>query len=457
MHVGALTIFEGPPPSYREYLDQVESRLGRVPRYRQKLAVPRLEMGHPFWIDDPTFSLEYHVRHTALRRPGAVNELRELVSRVFSQRLDRRKPLWENWLIQGLEGDRWAIITKAHHALVDGVGGVDLLGVLFDASPIPPEPPDDDAWRPESEPSDLELVAEGVVDAARTPLQLASRALGAARRPLATASAVREATQGLGEIAWARMNPAPETPLNVPIGPHRRAWWVASQLRDFKAIKDELGGTVNDVVLTVVSGALARWLRARGIKTEGLELRALVPVSIRTDTSSDLGNKIAALRGPLPVYVDDPVERLRVVRREMGDLKESKQALAAEVIVGLTDFGPPTLLAQASRINFSTKLFNLIVTNVPGPQFPLYLLGRELEELIPVAFLPDHHALAVAIMSYKGRVTFGLLADYEAMPDLEDMAGYLNEALAELLEAATGAAPSDPGGFTTGEPATSSG
>jgi WS/DGAT/MGAT family acyltransferase len=207
---------------------------------------------------------------------------------------------------------------------------------------------------------------------------------------------------------------------------------------------------VNDVVLTVVSGALARWLRARGVKTEGLELRALVPVSIRaSDQSGNMGNKIAAMRGPLPVYVDDPVERLRVVHRLMGDLKESKQALGAEVISGLTDFAPPTLLAQASRINFSTKLFNLLVTNVPGPQMPLYLLGRELEELIPIAFLPEDHALAMAIMSYNGRVDFGLLADYDAVPDVEDIALYLEESLAELLEATTGDDPSGPGGFTS--------
>lgn len=452
MHVGALTIFEGPPPSYREYLEQVESRLAQVPRYRQKLAFPPLEAGHPFWIDDADFSLEYHVRHTALPAPGTVEQLRELVGRIFSQRLDRTKPMWENWLVQGLEGNRWALIPKAHHAMVDGVGGVDLMAVLFDASPVPPAPPPEAErrWRPRAEPSSSELVARGVTSAARAPVALAGRALGAARHPRRTAATVAEAVEGVGEIAWARMNPAPEIPLNVPIGPHRRTFWVASDLADFKRIKDAAGATVNDVVLTVVSGALARWLRARGVKTEGLELRALVPVSIRaSDQSGNMGNKIAAMRGPLPVYVDDPVERLRVVHRLMGDLKESKQALGAEVISGLTDFAPPTLLAQASRINFSTKLFNLLVTNVPGPQMPLYLLGRELEELIPIAFLPEDHALAMAIMSYNGRVDFGLLADYDAVPDVEDIALYLEESLAELLEATTGEDPSGPGGFTS--------
>ena len=188
--------------------------------------------------------------------------------------------------------------------------------------------------------------------------------------------AAREAAEGIGEIVWAGLNPAPETPLNVPIGPHRRVWWVRSSLADFKAIKNALGGTVNDVVLAVVSGALGRWLRTRGVRTEGLELRALVPVSIRSPgTESDLGNQIAAMRGPLPVYATDPIDRLEIVKEAMGHLKQSKQALGAEVISGLNDFAPPTLLAQASRLNFSTRLFNLIVTNVPGPQFPLYLLG----------------------------------------------------------------------------------
>ena len=224
-------------------------------------------------------------------------------------------------------------------------------------------------------------------------------------------------------------------------------WWVRSSLADFKAIKNELGGTVNDVVLTVVSGALGRWLRTRGVRTEGLELRALVPVSIRAaGTERELGNQIAAMRGPLPVYATDPIDRLEIVKEEMGNLKQSKQALGAEVISGLNDFAPPTLLAQASRLNFSTRLFNLIVTNVPGPQFPLYLLGRELQELAPVAFLPEDHALAVAVMSYNGCVDFGLLGDYDAMPDIDVFADYIEDALAELMQAAGVGKPTTPAG-----------
>ena len=265
---------------------------------------------------------------------------------------------------------------------------------------------------------------------------MAGRALGALGRPGRSVEQLREAAEGVGEIVWAGLNPAPDVPLNVPIGPHRRVWWVESRLADFKAIKDALGGTVNDVVLAIVAGALGRWLRGRGVRTEGLELRALVPVSIRSDDErGSLGNRIAAMRGPLPVYADDPIERLRLVRAGMSDLKESKQALGAEVIAGLTGFAPPTLLAQASRLNFSTRLFNLIVTNVPGPQFPLYILGREMESIVPIAFLPENHAMAVAIMSYNGKVHFGLLGDYDAMGDLEVFGGHLEDCLAELLKA----------------------
>ena len=446
MHVGALMIFEGPPPSREDFLAQIESRLHLVPRYRQKLAFPPLQLGKPMWIDDPRFNLEYHVRHTALPGPGSADQLRKLAGRIFSQRLDRSKPLWEVWFVQGLEDNGFALINKTHHALVDGVAGVDLATVLFDLSPVPSEvPPPEREWTPAPEPSAAELAAEGVKGVMRTPATLAARALDAVQHPRRAAAGAREAAEGVGEVVWAGLNPAPDIPLNTQIGSHRRIVWVRSSLSDFKTVKNALGGTVNDVLLAVVAGALGRWLRARGVRTEGLELRALVPVSIRSEGEEGaLGNRIAAMRGPLPVYVRDPAERLQIVREAMEGLKQSKQALGAEVIAGLQDFAPPTLLAQASRLNFSTRLFNLIVTNVPGPQFPLYLLGRELRELVPVAFLPENHALAIAIMSYNGGLDFGLLGDYDAMPDLDVFATYLEDALAELVQAAAAAAPASP-------------
>jgi diacylglycerol O-acyltransferase / wax synthase len=438
MHIGGILIFEGPPPRYVDLVEHVRARLDQVPRFRQKLVVPPLEAGRPLWADDVNFNLTYHIRHTALPEPGGEEELKRLAGRVFSQQLDRSKPLWELWLAQGLERDRFAILTKTHHAMVDGVSGVDIGTVLFELEPQPQPAEVIDDWVPQREPSTTELVGRGVSEALAAPIKLAERAVDAVRHPETTARKAVEALEGLSEIVTAFADPAPDVPLNQPIGPHRRYVWASSDLSTFKRIKDSLGGTVNDVVLAVVTGAVRNWLHERGVRTEGLELRSLVPVSIRNeDERGDLGNRIALMRGPLPVYIEDPVRRLHTISDAMADLKRSKQALGAEVISRFNDFAPPTLLAQASRINFSTRLFNLIVTNVPGPQIPLYVLGRELQEVFPVAFLPENHALAVAIMSYNGKVGFGLLADYDSMEDVEALAEGITESLAELEAAAT--------------------
>jgi diacylglycerol O-acyltransferase / wax synthase len=438
MHIGGVLVFEGPPPKFDDYLNHVRGRLHLVPRYRQKLATPPLETGRPLWVDDPSFNIEYHVRHAALPSPGTEEQLFLLVGRIASQPLDRSKPLWENWLVEGLKDDRFALIFKTHHALVDGVSGVDLATVLFDLAPDPPPMPTDlEPWQPHVEPSQAELVLAGVRGAVRTSAELASRAVTAVTRPADTLGALRDAAEGLGEIVWAGLNPAPETPLNVEIGPHRRFAVVRHELADYKEVKDSLGGTVNDVVLTVVSGALAGWLRSRGVRTEGLEMRALVPVSVRSKADEGtLGNKLTVMRGPLPVYIRDPVARLRFVRKAMDGLKDSKQAVGAATLAAVNSLAPPTILAQASRLNFSTRLFNLIVTNIPGPQVPLYVLGRKLIDLFPVAFLPEHHALAVAIMSYSGNMDYGLLGDYDALPDIDVIADGIDASLAELLVAA---------------------
>jgi diacylglycerol O-acyltransferase / wax synthase len=440
MHIGAVTIFEGPPPDYADLLRHIDSRLHLVPRYRQKLAVPPLETGRPFWVDDPQFTLEYHVRHSALPEPGDEGQLRRMTGRVFSQQLDRTKPLWELWLVQGLKRKRFALISKTHHALVDGVAGVDLASVLFDLKPVPEPQSGARDWIPAPEPSGAEMAVRGAAALARAPLGLASRAASLARRPRRAAVEAIEAAEGVGDVAWALANAAPEVPLNVPIGPHRRFVWLRADLDRVKQIKRVLGGTVNDVVLAIVAGALRRWLRARGVRTEGLELRAMVPVSIRAeDQHGQLGNQVAAMRGPLPVYIADPVERLRAVRAGMSHVKAGKQTLGAEVISRLNDFAPPTLLAQAARLNFSTRLFNLIVTNVPGPQFPLYVLGRELLDIFPIAFLPENHALAVAIMSYNGGINFGLLADLDAVEDVGVIAEGIEGELHDLFAAAEAA------------------
>jgi diacylglycerol O-acyltransferase len=456
MHVGGLTILEGPPPSMDEFLEQIRKRLHLVPRYRHKLAYTALDSGRPVWVDDPSFNLEFHVRHTALPSPGSWEQLRNLTARIFSQALDRSKPLWEMWLIEGLDpkmerpgspassglrqppGNRFALISKTHHSLIDGIAGVDLATVLFDVAPDPaPLRHSGRPWKPNPEPDTTELVAAGVRGAVRAGVEMVSATVGALAHPEQTLERAREAAEGVGEILWAGLNPAPTTPLNVEIGPHRRFVGIAAQLEDFKLVKNAFGGTVNDVVLTVVTGALRAFLIERGVRTEGMEMRALVPVSVRTvGERHEGGNRIAAMRGPLPVYIADPLQRLRFVRQAMDGLKESKQALGAEVIAGAQNFAPPTILAQASRLNFSTRLFNLIVTNVPGPQFPLYVLGRRMERVFPVAFLPENHALAVAIMSYAGEMNFGLLGDFDALPDIDSIGESIAAGLTELVELA---------------------
>jgi WS/DGAT/MGAT family acyltransferase len=444
MHVGAVTIFEGPPPRFEEITETLRGRLHLVPRYRQKLVVPPLGTARPLWGDDPDFNLEYHVRHTALPDPGSEEQLFNLASRIFSQQLDRSKPLWEVWVAEGLADNRFAIISKTHHALVDGIAGVDLATVLFDIEPVPTTVENTGVpWTPEREPAGIDLLASGARDLVRTGLRVASDAVGALTHPERTVSSAREAIEGLGEVVWAGLNPAPATPLNVEIGPHRRLVGTRCRLEDFRLVKTTFGTTVNDVVLAAVSGALRDWLHSRGVRTEGLELRALVPVSIRGEEQRGTmtGNQIAAMRGPLPVYIEDPLARLRAVKEGMDGLKDSKQAVGAEVLASVQQFAPPTILAQASRLNFSTRLFNLIVTNVPGPQFPLYAYGRELLEVFPVAFLPSDHALAIAIMSYNGAVNFGLLGDLDALPDIESVADGISSQLDELVRLARERAP----------------
>jgi WS/DGAT/MGAT family acyltransferase len=440
MHLGGLIIVEGPPPAMDDFLEQIRRRLHLVPRYRHKLAWTALDSGRPVWIDDPNFNLEYHVRHTALPTPGTWEQLCNLTARIFSQALDRTKPLWEMWLVEGLEEDRFALISKTHHSVIDGIAGVDLATVLFDLSPTPHQTRQSGrAWQPHPEPGTAELLAAGFKGALRTGARLGEGVLDALAHPDHALARAREVAEGIGEIVWAGLNPAPSTPLNVAIGPHRRFVGIASRLEDFKLVKNTFGGTVNDVVLAVVAGALRSFLISRGVRTSGVELRALVPVSVRAeDEHATGGNRIVVMRGPLPTYIADPAQRLRFVSNAMVGLKESKQALGAEMIAGAQSFAPPTLLAQASRLNFSTRLFNLIVTNVPGPQFPLYVLGREMLATYPVAFLPQYHALAIAIMSYNGQMNFGLLGDFDALPDIDALGESIAEELETLVSLARG-------------------
>ena len=441
MHIGGLAILAGPAPDIEDFQRHIAGRLQLVPRYRQRLVHAPLHTGRPLWVDDPDFTLTYHVRHTALPAPGTEEQLRVLAGRIVSQRLDRTKPLWEIWLVEGLEGGRWAVINKTHHALVDGVGGMDILTALFDLAPEPREMPHDD-WAPQPTPGSLSLLAKGVQGAVGRITGLATGVAKGVTDPGGAVGKVVEAAQGLGEVAQALLDAAPATPLNAKPGPHRRFTTVVTDLADYKTVKNCVGGTVNDVVLTVVAGAVAEFLRGRGVDTEGLRLRACVPVSVRThDQKGGAGNKITIMVAPLPVDVDDPLERLAEVRSEMDDLKESKQAIGAELLTKMEDFLPPTILAQAARLSFSPRLYNFLVTNVPGPQFPVYMLGSRMLEIFPIAFLAPTHLLAIAIVSYDGPVNLGLLGDYDGLPDLDVLAKSIEHALSELVARARSAAP----------------
>jgi len=409
-----------------------------VPRYRQKLAFVPLAQARPRWVDDPHLNLGYHVRATALPSPGTEEQLRALAGRVFAQQLDRDKPLWEVWLVEGLEGGRFAVLSKTHHSLVDGISGVDILSVLFDTSAKPAAPTDPGTrWLPQPLPSRAQLLGEALLERATMPAEAVRAVRAVFRTPRQIVGSLVGAAAGVGAMAWAGLSPAPTTPYNQPIGPHRRFSWVRTSLADMKAIKNELGGTVNDVVLATVAGALGRHLRRRGERTDGLELTAMVPVSVRTDDQrGDTGNQVAAIMAPLPVWCQEPVARLDVVREAMADLKDGGQALGAEVLTSLSGFAPPTVMGQASRLMSRQRFFNVVVTNVPGPQFPLFLMGREALDPFPMVPLAKNQGLGVAIMSYNGHMNFGLVGDFDVMYDIDDLARDIYDSLAELADAA---------------------
>lgn len=452
MHVAAVSVFEGPAPTHVDLMEHVESRLRLVPRFRQKVRFVPFAQGRPVWVDDPHFNIEYHVRATALPPPGSEEQLKLLAGRIFSQQLDRSKPLWEIWLVQGLEreGDspteakRFALLSKTHHCLVDGVAGVDITAVMFDTAPEPEPSPPGSAWYPSPEPSGAQLFGEALLDRATQPAELARSARAALRAPKAIAQHGIEALSGISAIARTGLGARP-SPLNVDIGPHRRFDWLRTDLDVVKAIKNSLGGTVNDVVLAIVTGGLRRFFEDRGIDTAELELKAMVPVSVRrSDEYGMTGNRVAAMMAPLPVFEPDPAERLRILRESMAHLKDSRQAVGAQLLTELGGFAPPTVLAQAGRLQARQRFFNLVVTNVPGPQFELYVLGHRLLETFPLAPLAKRQALCVAVMSYNGKLNFGLLADYDAIPDLDRLIVGLRESIDELREAAGVELPAEP-------------
>ncbi|HEX2392553.1 MAG TPA: wax ester/triacylglycerol synthase family O-acyltransferase [Solirubrobacterales bacterium] len=446
MAIGAVLVCEGSAPDHGDFLAHIRSRVHQLPRLRQRLHYPPLRLGTPFWVDDPDFDIHRHVRRIALPPPGSERRFRALVGELLAPPLDRRKPLWELIVVEGFEDDRFAIVYKTHHAMADGISAVDIGMLLFDVEPR--EEPDRDAapWRPQSTPTAAALLGRagsGILASLRRLLRWLRRA---ARDPARARRRAADALAGLWEVSWNLARPAPKVPLNTEISGERDFAWSTFGLADFKHVKNAFGGTVNDVALAVAAGALRRWLGEREVPLGGLELKALVPVSIRTvDEHGELGNKLTAMRGPLPVGIADPVRRLRTIGAAMEGLKSSKQPLGAEAIWGLNDwfrdFAPPLLLAPTAAINFSTRLFNILVTNFPGPQIPFYVLGRELTAIHPVGFLARRHALAIAILSYNGRVSFGLLADPRSLPEVERLVAHLEDSVEELRRAAQIASP----------------
>ncbi len=447
MHVAGTMILEGEPPAYDELTAHVLSRLHLVPRYRQRLAHVPLHQGRPVWVDDPHFNVAFHIRHAALPAPGGDEELARLAGRVFSQVLDRSRPLWELWLVEGLSGNRFALLSKAHHALVDGVSGVDIATVLFDRerTPEPIEPPESE-WVPRPLPSGAQLLADALIERLTAPAEMARGVRALLRGPRRVAGRVVHSLEGVSALARAGLQVAPPSPLNVRIGPHRRFTWVSGDLDEFRAIKSALGGTVNDAVLAVVAGALGRYLRRRGCVDREAVLRAMVPVSVRAEVERGaLGNRVTAMWAPLPIGIESPVARLAAIRRSMEGLKRSGQAVGAQVLTQLSGFAPPTILAQAARLQAHQRLFNLVITNVPGPQTPLYLLGRRMVAVYPMVPLAVNQALGVAILSYAGQLGFGLNADYDALPDLPALADDLRDAISELVAAARETIEVEPG------------
>lgn len=451
MHIGGLSIFEGPAPPFERLEEMVSGRLDAVPRYRQKVRFVPLGLGRPVWVDDPHFNLAYHLRHSALPAPGTEDILRRQAARIFAHRLDRRKPLWEIWMLEGLSENRWALLSKVHHCMVDGVAATDLMTVMFD------EVSSEGAgsgWQPAPEPSDAELVLRTLAHQALNPSEQLRMVRAATRRPRATISQGREFVRALAS-ASGLLRPLGSTSLVGPVGPHR-AWSTAHiYLSDVKAIRGALGGTVNDVVLTVVAGGLRELLSSRGEAVQGRAVRALVPVSVRRPGEKGVyNNRVSAMFADLPVGIVDPVERLARVRQQMDGLKQSKQAVAGEVLTSLSGFAPPLLLALGGRLAARAPSLGVHtgVTNVPGPQTSLQTLGRRMLESFPFVPVIGRVRTSIAIFSYDGGLYFGITGDYDSSPDITVLTTGIEASMRELLARAGGDPVAPPPALPDGAP-----
>ena len=439
MAIASIAVLEGPAPSQKEVLALVQSRLPLVPRYRQKLRTVPFRLGRPVWVDDPDFDLSYHIRRTALPEPGGDQQLAALMARVMSHRLDRDHPLWEYWVVEGLARDRWALISKVHHCMVDGIGGADLYRLLTEVSAEPEQPPADLADKEVAQPpSAVALVTHAAVDMARLPLRQARVLSGAVVDP---GGAIRQAA--VVARALARLSPsvrpAVASSLSGNIGKERRYAWARASLDDVKTIKREFGGTVNDVVLAAISSGFRALLVERGEPLEPHEVPSLVPVSVRAqDDEGGFGNQVSATVADLPVQIDDPVERLTAVRTELDSLKASNEAIIGQALAALGRYSPYLLASWLARGAFALPQREIVTvtTNVPGPREPLYWMGRRLEEIIPYVPIASTVRTGIAIFSYDGNIVFGITADYAANPDVDVLARGIEHGVSELLLAA---------------------
>jgi WS/DGAT/MGAT family acyltransferase len=443
MHIASVAIFEGPQPPFADIVSMVEAKLALVPRYRQVVKFVPFELGRPVWVDDPHFNIEYHLRHTALPAPGGEAELRKLVGRVMSQPLDRSKPLWEIWVVEGLEDGRWAMLAKTHHAMVDGISGTDLLAVIMDLSPEVVRP-ETRAWTPRPTPTGGQLVAEALRNVVRSPYEQV-RALRASTRAVRHALS-HAAEVGQGVVAMAGLVRAtPVSSLNGPLGPHRRYAWASTSVDDIKKVRKGLGGTFNDVVLASITNGFRELLLSRGEDVDRV-VRTLVPVSVRPRDASGKAvgdgtyqNRVSAMFAELPVDIEDPVERLHALTLQMEGLKDSKQAVAGEALTSMSGFAPPMLLALGMRLatRAAQRNVNTVTTNVPGPQFPLYAAGRKMLRAFPYVPLGGQMRIGIAIFSYNGEVNFGITGDYDTTGDLDVLSGGIEDGMAQMVKLAS--------------------
>ena len=432
VHVGATIIVEGAAPTYDQLVAHVEKRLLLVPRFRQRIVKIPLGIENPVWGDDPQFDVRRHVRHVSVPRPGRLDQLRDIVGRVMSEPLDMERPLWQLYLLEGMSG-RHAYISKTHHALVDGVAAVDVGTILLDTSKRGTRiRTQEKPWDPD-EPSPTMLLTQAASERVRKPLRAAGRAARTAvTTPAQTAARVLRTAEAFTGLASGGPR-VPRSPLNVKIGRDRRIAWARTDLDRLKRARGVAeGSTVNDVLLSVAAGALRRYFEGRGDKAPDY-LVALVPVSIRRpDEKGELGNRISTIMVRLPLAEPDPRRRLEQLRDETRRLKESDNARAASLLIEATGWAPPTINRLLARGMARPLVFNLVVSNVPGPQQPLYLLGRRIKEIYPfVPLSPQNHALSIGMISYDGRVFFGLAGDHDVVADLDDLAAALREALRE--------------------------